>query len=505
MSWIENPDPIAYVVWMYGPAGAGKSSLAQTIAEWCRIFNNHLAGTFFFLRGAAGRQEGSHLFCTLAYQLALYVPGLREHVNRAMRIDPTLPSKDLDTKFRALIIEPFQRLSSPPTDLPFVIIDGLDECQGFETQKCILRLIGEALQKYKLPLRFLIASRPEAHIREIFDSSFLNQRTRRIVLDGSFRPDRDIRIFLEDGFIEIAKRHQELMANVETPWPSPSVIDIFVQKSSGQFIYAATVLKFVDAELHIPTVQLDIVLQPPPVRSTLFSNLDQLYTQVLHVCPYPEILTRIFSLMLVLHCPQPFAVYEDILDLSPGHVSYILRGMHSLVRFPDDIDDAQERFTLKKSAQYDQTRGLRLHHASFRDFLVDRSHSEQFFVDLTLAHTHIVQSASNLFLGCIDSSWRLVPWHDFIRKVLIIFPSKERRGRVPSRDTWGYLKRHFASHLYRCAESERQNVLDGFHRFHNEFKLSVKDHTLDDSSVAFESLHGLVTALVHVGCPFIKL
>ena len=81
MSWIEDPNPISYVVWMYGPAGAGKSSIAQTIAEWCRAVNNHLAGTFFFLRGAAGRQEGSRLFCTLAYQLALYVPGLREHIN----------------------------------------------------------------------------------------------------------------------------------------------------------------------------------------------------------------------------------------------------------------------------------------------------------------------------------------------------------------------------------------------------------------------------------------
>lgn len=147
MSWIEDPDPIAYVIWMYGPAG---SSIAQTIAEWCREFNNHLARTFFFLRGAVGRQEGSRLFCTLAYQPALYVPGLRVHVNRAMRIDPTLPSKDLDTQFRTLIIEPFQRLSTPPTDLPFVIIDGLDECQGFEIQIRILKLIGEALQEHNL-------------------------------------------------------------------------------------------------------------------------------------------------------------------------------------------------------------------------------------------------------------------------------------------------------------------------------------------------------------------
>ena len=85
--------------------------------------------------------------------------------------------------------------------------------------------------------------------------------------------------------------------------------------------------------------------------------------------------------------------------------------MRSMVRSLDDIDDAQEKLGFK---QYDQICGLRLHHASFRDFLLDRSRSEQFFVDLTLAHTHIVHSASRLFLGCIDSSWRLVLMCDFI-------------------------------------------------------------------------------------------
>jgi hypothetical protein len=159
---------------------------------------------------------------------------------------------------------------------------------------------------------------------------------------------------------------------------------------------------------------------------------------------------------------------------------------------------------LEKTAQYDQTCGLRLHHASFRDFLLDRSHSEQFFVDSTLTHTHIVHFASHLFLGCIDSSWRLVLLRDLIQKrFLISFLSKQRRGRIPSHDTWGYLKHHFASHLYFCLESERQKVLDDFHRFHDEFKFPAKVDTLNDSHLVFESLHALMTALVNVGRPFI--
>jgi len=85
----------------------------------------------------------------------------------------------------------------------------------------------------------------------------------------------------------------------------------------------------------------------------------------------------------------------------------------------------------------------------------------------------------------------------------MLFLSKQRWGRVPSRDTWGYLKHHFANHLYCCPESERQEALGGFQRFYDEFKLSVKDVD-DDTYLAFESLHALVTALVNVSCPLIK-
>jgi hypothetical protein len=112
--------------------------------------------------------------------------------------------------------------------------------------------------------------------------------------------------------------------------------------------------------------------------------------------------------------------------------------------------------------------------------------------------------SSTLTVPIIDSSWRLVLLRDLIQKrILISFLSNQRRGRIPSHDTWGYLKHHFASHLYCCPESERQKVLDDFHRFHDEFKFSTKVDTLNDSHLVFESLHALMTALVNVGRPFI--
>ena len=105
--------------------------------------------------------------------------------------------------------------------------------------------------------------------------------THRVVLDELFDPGRDIRVFLQDGFAKICSENS-IPSNVEQPWPSESIIDLLVKRSSGHFIYATTVLKFVGADFCSPMKQLELVLKPDPMA---FSDLDQLYTQILSVYP----------------------------------------------------------------------------------------------------------------------------------------------------------------------------------------------------------------------------
>lgn len=48
----------------------------------------------------------------------------------------------------------------------------------------------------RLPARFLIANRPEPNIRKTFERANLREINHRIVLDDTYEPDRDIRIYL---------------------------------------------------------------------------------------------------------------------------------------------------------------------------------------------------------------------------------------------------------------------------------------------------------------------
>ncbi|KAJ7730303.1 hypothetical protein B0H16DRAFT_1733821 [Mycena metata] len=66
-SWVEDGGAPS-VMWLYGPAGAGKSAIAQTMAEkWAQ--RKTLAAAFFFARWRTGGSSGKTLFPTVAYQL----------------------------------------------------------------------------------------------------------------------------------------------------------------------------------------------------------------------------------------------------------------------------------------------------------------------------------------------------------------------------------------------------------------------------------------------------
>ena len=172
LDWIHDESSTLSFFWLYGSAGAGKTAILQAIAEFlCSSSGSghNFGGSFFFSRGKNGRDRGFFLFSTIAYQLALNVPGLRQHVNHIMESNPTPHTKSMDVQLKTHIVDAFQILSPLPQRSYLVIIDGLDECHDKATQELILRLLCETITVHKLPLRFLIRSCPESHIHDSFD------------------------------------------------------------------------------------------------------------------------------------------------------------------------------------------------------------------------------------------------------------------------------------------------------------------------------------------------
>ena len=392
LDWIHSENSASFFFWLYGPAGAGKTAILQAIAELLcspSESDQSFGGSFFFSRGKKGRDQGHLLFSTIAYQLALKVPGLRQHVNRIMEIDPALPMKSMGIQLQTLIVDAFRCLSPLPQRSYLVIIDGLDECHDKATQQLILQLLCETITVHKLPLRFLIGSRPESQIRDSFDQESLYKITRRVVLDETFNPGRDIRVFLQDGFAKMCTKNP-ILSRVEQPWPGEGVIDLLVQRSSGQFIYAATVLKFVGADFCSPTKQLALILKPDP---TAFSDLDQLYTQILSVYPSSVNIVQILGIIIAFDEMNLPEVIEDIFGMEEGRLELVLQGLSSLMK-EENLNTGVNSYVISHFA-----------HASFSDYLFDSTRSGSFHVNQQ-EYDEMVTIQSFTLITQLIRSWR---------------------------------------------------------------------------------------------------
>jgi NACHT domain len=401
VDWIHNESSASLFFWLYGPAGAGKTAILQAIAEFmCSSSetDENFGGSFFFSRGKSGCDQGRFLFSTVAYQLALKVPGLRQHVNRIMEVNPRLHTKSMAVQLQTLIVDAFQCLSPLPRRSYLVIIDGLDECHDKATQQSILQLLCKMSADHRLPLRFLIGSRPESHIRASFDHQSLYPITQRAVLDENFNPRRDIQVFLQDGFAKICAQNS-ILSHVEQSWPGRCTIDLLVRRSSGQFIYAATVLKFVGAEFCSPKKQLALILKPDP---SAFSDLDQLYTQILSVYPSTVNIVQVLGIIMAFEAKTLTPdVIEDILEMEEGQVKQLLRGLSSLIGFEGDENGMY--LAGKEVANVGRPYFL---HASFGDFLRDSNRSGPFHVDKQAYKNQCIIRSFSMITESIASPWR---------------------------------------------------------------------------------------------------
>ena len=105
-------DTDTFIMWLYGAAGAGKSAIAQTIAELCEEHKLLLA-SFFFFRADSLRSNSKQLVATIAYQVAVVIPGVRGLMEAAIDNDPHLLSRSLITQFAALSSIPWSAFSKP--------------------------------------------------------------------------------------------------------------------------------------------------------------------------------------------------------------------------------------------------------------------------------------------------------------------------------------------------------------------------------------------------------
>ncbi|KAF9558089.1 hypothetical protein CPC08DRAFT_25710 [Agrocybe pediades] len=375
MRWIElgrDKDAQAgkQFMWLNGAAGCGKSAIAQSTIEACIEHGLPLA-SFFFNRSDSTRNHAGSLIATLAYQLYCAFPETEQFTSLIIRPLVTHYSKD----------QSFQQC----TCVPFlIIIDGLDECTDRTAQKAILTGLAKSLRNSNLYIPIFVASRPEHDIKLSFGSKSLKDIHTVLSLDLEDEDAySDIKLYLFDRFATIKDNfnNRTVGRKLAQDWPGDEVIETLVWKSSRQFVYAATVLRYVESTRHRPDHRLEVVLNVRPVNGDHpFAELDELYAMILESALDIEKVLHVLSLYLMhLEGNICFSVIEKMLSYDEGEVEILFCDMGALVQVFEHEDNLYLRFL----------------HASFREYLVDAARSKLFHIDMDneiIRHlTHVLQ------------------------------------------------------------------------------------------------------------------
>ncbi|KAA6408308.1 MAG: hypothetical protein FRX48_08050 [Lasallia pustulata] len=378
-TWADGRDG-RFIYWLNGLAGTGKSTIARTVAR--KYFENgQLGASFFFSRGGGDVGHASKFFTTIAVQLAEKSQSLQRYIGDAVRKNANIATQSLGDQWRQVVLGPLSKLSGDLYPSSYIlVIDALDECDNGEDIRTILKLLADAQTLRTVRLRVLLTSRSETPIRYGFyqipetehQDFVLHHISPSIV-------DHDITIFLKYNLGLIAQKKPSLSAS----WPGEETVKQLVQIASSLFIWAATACRFIQEGFLIQK-RLAVILQ---IGSSIVGEqpekyLNEIYTTVLRHCIpakcYEEEKENFLSML------------RDIL----GSIVTLLSplSIHSLSRLlncqSEEVDDCLEDLHAILDISRDHTCLLRLHHPSFRDFLLkkDRCNDSNFWVDEKLAN-----------------------------------------------------------------------------------------------------------------------
>jgi hypothetical protein len=186
-----------------------------------------------------------------------------------------------------------------------------------------------------------------------------------LFLDDKYDPNADITLFYKAKFAQIRRRFSHLPAS----WPGSYALRTLVSNASGQFVYAATAVRFIETPTAPPQIQLECVLNLRAADGSPFGTLDALYTQILKSSPNSMMTIRWLKTYRWLDFMDPHKTFctawffNRLFESAAGEADIMVGCLPSLMRVPPQ-DDRVGDYTF--------------YHKSIFDFLEDPKRSSAF-------------------------------------------------------------------------------------------------------------------------------
>jgi hypothetical protein len=352
---------------------------------------------------------------------------LGDAISSVIEKNPAVFGKNLHVQMEVLVLAPLREVvgrSDGPGPQGAIIVDGLDECEAeqyhdttntgprgnserkrAEDQLEILKVLQAASLDPSFPFRILIASRPERVFREFFDPERNpTPFAHKLDLHADYNADADITLFLEAQFSLIRRRY-----NLPSSWLPPGAIETLVQNASGQFIYAATVIRFLDMDHQEPPKALleAILKMKASTTSNPLESLDALYSYILNSSPHPSLSVRWVHSIAVLdnissfnnNLPVFASTIHLLLQTDPesNEAEHLLGNFHSLIRIPPPSDQATTEY--------------HFYHKSLLDFLDDPGRCGMLYVGADEIGGFIWDASVRVCASGFISAFSWLPFH----------------------------------------------------------------------------------------------
>ena len=167
--WIsDDSNKAKKVLWVYGLARTGKSTLSTTIAQIMR--KRHRLGAFFFFNRDIPQRTSGTLIRTLAYQLAVFDNRFSEAISQVVANYDNIAGMPLAFQFDNLLSANALKSVKWPGRPIFLIIDALDECGSEEDRSILMQVLSKGFSNLPSFIRIMVVSRPESDIQRALGS-----------------------------------------------------------------------------------------------------------------------------------------------------------------------------------------------------------------------------------------------------------------------------------------------------------------------------------------------
>ncbi|KZP06619.1 hypothetical protein FIBSPDRAFT_939928 [Athelia psychrophila] len=466
MEWRnDKSDESQSFLWLTGDPGAGKSAITASTARACKD-DRTLWAQFFINRNNAETTDPRLFFPSIARQFIdnSAHSDIAIAIFEVLKSQPSIMDGISHAQASQLFVNAITIACASNQEQPVVVvIDGLDETDPgklAETAQIFSQIFSSLSGQSTRNAKILIASRTDDDIRTPFAKMMNPRHVKHIHLDTSAPSSiRDVSTYLG---IQIARIVAD--NNLDwLEWPGYVRMEALCVRASGLFIWAVTVAKFFQDQIHdVGTECLNDLINAFSAEGT--GDINILYLKVIQLAYRNtkdswrfETFRRIVGCVAALKEPLPISAISKLLDLRRD-------------AFSDHVDVIkffrQTRTVLVAGADAVDGETIPRLHRSFFEFITSDHADSDFRVNLHNASGELALRS--------------------IRQLHYIFEQRASEG-APDTPESRYALRFWGSHL-----GQAETVVSGLCVLHpsRDFKLQHLADVIDHHDVQFWEADG---------------